>query len=313
MFVVDTSGSMVSSTWDHDANGNTPNVTRWHSLHAALDAGLDEYGPLINAGIKRFPSATAMGAYNSTACTISAVPEAAMDIDNAASIMAAIPFQAATNVQIKGATPTTSGITTAVDELTSEGISNSPVIVLMTDGAANCNLSLPFPDFLEVYDTTLVTTIQDAFVDNDIITHVIGVAIVNMLIGAGNDGTPYANPYLVLNELAVAGGAPLAGATKFHDSGSQAELSAELASVLDPIACLVDLTRLPEGPPTLAQVPNLVFELDGAAIPHVGSCADGDGWTWVVQDQQVRFCGATCEDYKDGPSNIDVGYGSDCP
>jgi hypothetical protein len=311
MFVVDTSGSMVSSTWDHDANGNTPNVTRWYSLYAALDAALDEYGPLINAGIKRFPSSTATSMYNSTACTTSAVPDEAMGIDNAAGIMAAIPAQAATNAEIKGGTPTSLGITTAVDHLTSQGISNSPAIVLMTDGTANCNLALPFPNIIEDYDSTLVTTIEDAFFADDIITHVVGVAIVNMLIGSGNDGTPYGNPYLILNDLAVAGGAPLAGSTKFHDSSTQADLSTELAAVLDPIACVVDLTRLPEGPPTLAQVAGVAFEIDGAAIPYVASCASGSGWTWVLQGEQVRFCGTYCQDYKDGAQNIDAGY--DCP
>lgn len=310
MFVVDTSGSMVGSTWDHDANGNTPNVTRWYSLHAALDATLDDYAPLLHAGLTRFPSSTASSMYNATACTTSDTPEAPMDVGNGAGIMAAIPAQAATNAEIKGGTPTTLGIVTAVDHLTSQGISSTPSIVLMTDGAANCDLSLPFPNILEDYDVNLVPTLEDASFDG-IITHVVGIAITNALIGSGNDGTPYANPYVVLNDAAVAGGAPLAGSTKFHDAGTQAELSTALAAVLDPIACLVDLTRLPEGPPTLAQVPGVAFEIDGSPIPYVDSCASGNGWTWVQEGEQVRFCGTYCQDYKDGPTSIDAGY--DCP
>jgi hypothetical protein len=311
MFVVDGSGSMVNSTWDHDANGNTANVTRWYSLHAALDAALDEYGPLLHAGVKRFPSSTATSMYNTTACTTSAVVEAPMDIDNAASIMAAIPAQAATGVQIKGSSPTTLGIDAAVDQITSQRISNSPAIVLFIDGTPNCNYALPFPNIIEDYDATLVPTIEDAFLGDGIITHVLGIGIVNMLTGANNDGVPYGNPYLILNDVAVAGGAPLAGATKFHDAGTQAELSTGLAAVLDSISCVVDLTRVPEGPPTLAQVPGIVFEQDGAAIPYVASCASGNGWSWALQGEQVRFCGSYCETYKDDPSNIDAGYG--CP
>lgn len=309
MFVVDASGSMVNLTWNHDADGNTPNVTRWYSLHAVLEAALSEYAPLLNAGVKRFPSSTATGTYQATACDTSLTPEANMDVDNANGVMAVIPPQAATSAEVKGGTPTTKGIDAAVSHILDQGIANSRSIVLMTDGAANCNTLLPFPNMLEDYDLTLAPTIEDAYLTHAITTHVLGIAIVDMLVGVGMDGFPHANPYVTLNDAAVAGGAPLGGVTKFHSASTQAELATALETVLDPIACVVDLTRVPEGPPMLAEVPDVGLEIDGAPIPHVLSCAAGNGWTWAVEGEQVRFCGTYCEDFKANLGlGIDVDY-----
>jgi hypothetical protein len=68
--------------------------------------------------------------------------------------------------------------------------------------------------------------------------------------------------------------------------------------VLDQLVCTLDLSSLPDGPPTPNELPDVSFELDGASIPMLDDCAAGNGWTWLILGEHVRFCGSYCEAFK---------------
>jgi hypothetical protein len=163
MLVVDASGSMVyePNNWDHDLDGNTPLVTRWFSLHGVVDTVMSNYGPAMNSGLQRFPSAAACDpspCYNVTSCTTETSPEVEMALDNGAAVLAALPGPNADSTEIEGGTPATKGMVSAINHLLTLPEELPRYVVLITDGAANCNTDLPFPDYIEFYDETLPTT-----------------------------------------------------------------------------------------------------------------------------------------------------------
>jgi hypothetical protein len=315
MLVVDASGSMVAFTWDHDVNPNTVNVTRWSSLRNVVQTIVNTYDDRFLAGIQRFPSAAACDpnpCYNITACTTEATPEADIALNNAASILASIPAANATSTEIEGATPTTLGLESAINHLNQAAGDSPRYIVLVTDGAANCNTNLPFPDVIESYDETLPFVVEDAYQLDGIPTFVVGIGIVNMTVGAGADGSPEANPWVRLNDVAIAGGTALGGAEKFYNADNQNELSSALDGIFSSLmACEIDLGTLPDGPPTPMQEPYVDLESNGQTIPYVNSCADQNGWTWIEAGAVAELCGTYCDQFASDAASITVVYG--CP
>jgi hypothetical protein len=296
----------------------TPNVTRWNTLHAVVTAVMDQFGPAMNAGIKRFPSETACDpnpCYNATACTVTGAPEVGIGLDNGAAIIAAIPGANDNGSSVEGGTPSTSGINVAVEHLQAQDPDIPRYILFITDGAANCTPGFDFPELVESYDETLEPTVADALADDNITTFVVGVDIVDMLFGVGPDGSPEANPFERLNDVALAGGAPKnmgMDAEKFFNSTNQDELLTALSGIIDEITeCIIDLSIPPLMPPEPIQIPYVSFTADGMEVPYVTDCANEDGWTWIEEGLIVTFCGSYCDDFKQGGVVFDGTYG--CP
>ena len=136
-----------------------------------------------------------------------------------------------------------------------------------------------------------------------------------MLTGAGPDGSPEANAYERLNDVALAGGAPKNGgmdAEKFFNSTNQDELLTALSGIIDEITeCIIDLSMTEAGVPDPIQIPYVTFTADGMEIPYVDDCANEDGWTWIEEGVIVTFCGSYCDDFKQGGVVFDGTYG--CP
>src|SRR5690606_263351 len=190
MWVVDTSGSM-GLLWDHDLNPNTPAQTRWKVLHGAISTVMQQFGPATNAGIQRFPSEAACDpnpCYNSTGCLVSESPDVGVALNNGAAMLAAMPGADDDGTSIEGGGPITSAINSAVTYLSSLAPEVPRHIVLITDGAANCTPGFAIPELLESYDETLVPTVEAALDDNGIETYVVGIEIVDAVLGAGTDG-----------------------------------------------------------------------------------------------------------------------------
>ena len=321
MLVVDASGSMISNTWDHDLNNGTPEETRWKTLYGVVETVMDQFGPAMRAGIKRFPSETACDpnpCYNSTACTVTPSPEVTVDINNGAAILAAIPGPDDDGSSVEGGTPTTRGVNSAVTHLRSLSEEIPRYILLITDGAANCTPDLAFPALVEDYDETLAPTVQGALDDDAITTFVVGIDIIDQLLGVGPDGSPEANPYERLNEVALAGGAPKNMGNdpeKFFNATNQDELLTALGGIIDEITeCVIDLSMTEEGPPDPIQVPFVQFTADGMTIPYLmdpADCDSMDGWTWLEYGVIVTFCGQYCDDFKTASAVFDGLYG--CP
>ncbi|HVI04075.1 MAG TPA: vWA domain-containing protein [Enhygromyxa sp.] len=314
MLVVDASGSMISNQWDHDLDAQTPNETRWRTLYGVVESIMNQFGPAMNAGIKRFPSETACDpnpCYNETACVVTADPEVGVGLDNGA----AIPGPDDNGSSVEGGTPSTLGINAAVEHLSAQSPDIPRYILFITDGAANCTPGFNFPEVVENYDETLEPTVAAALADNNITTFVVGIDIINMLIGAGPDGSPEANPYERLNDVALAGGAPKNMGNdpeKFFNATNQDELLTALSGIITEITdCVIDLSSTEQGAPPPNQIPFVTFEADGDLVPFVEDCENEDGWAWLEYGVVVTFCGSYCDDFKGGGVVFDGTYG--CP
>lgn len=323
MLIVDASGSMVVNSWDHDLDGGTPDVTRWNTLHGVVSTVMNNFGAQINAGIQRFPSSDACpmyvspqntNCYNSGACPVNDAPEVSVAPDNAVAIIGAIPGPDAVYPEVIGGTPATAGVKSALAHLKSLPPPNLNYMLLITDGAANCVEGLPFPQALETYDDGLQLTVGNAFTNDSIPTFVVGIDILDALVGMGSDGSPEANAYAELNEVAVAGGVPKnmgMDADKFFNTTNEQELLDALSSIIGEVTeCTIDLTMQDGGPPTEDQIPYVKFTVNGTDVPFVENCDSESGWTWIVEGEIMTFCGSYCEDFKNG-APMEGTYG--CP
>jgi hypothetical protein len=95
------------------------------------------------------------------------------------------------------------------------------------------------------------------------------------------------------------------GGTEFTDylvANDEDSLEDALSSIAHTVSsCVFNL----EEPDETAD-PDLVnFYFDGEIVVHVEDCSSGDGWTWHDEEHtQVEFCGAACDDIKDGHVNV---------
>ena len=315
MLVLDKSGSMVTNAWDHDGNPGTPDETRWKTLHRVTTFVLDNFEDGIDFGAQLFPSTAACpgaNCYNADACVVSGTPEQVPMSSNGAAILASIPAAGADSTQIEGGTPAADGIRSALAALQNYPSEPAPAMILITDGAANCKSGAVCTDLtncplLEDYDTDLPMVVANANDNDGISTYVIGIDIIDALVGVGpGNGTPEANPYERLNEVAEAGGKARPGADKFYNATNEAELLAALQVIVGEVAtCDIDLNKPPNEPPSSAQIDLVEFEIGGVKVPELEispeECNMGleDGWIWIGEPGNlVRFCGSFCDDLK---------------
>ena len=315
MLVLDKSGSMVTNSWDHDGDAGTPVETRWKTLHRVTTFVLNNFENGIDFGAQLFPSTAACpgaNCYNADACIVSNTPEVSPASANGSAILAGIPGADADNTQIEGGTPAADGIRSALAVLQGLPAEPAPAMILITDGAANCKTGevcegLTNCPLLEEYDTDLPVVVGDAFNNDGISTYVIGIDIVDELVGVGTgNGTPEANPYERLNEVAIAGGQPRPGADKFYNATNEAELQMALEAIVGEVAsCQIDLTEPPNSPPSAEQINLVEFFIGGNMVPKLNiseaECEAGaeDGWIWVgTPGEVVLFCGSFCADLK---------------
>ncbi len=320
MLVLDKSGSMVANSWDHDGDdpdedglqedGVTPAsdpITRWYSLHTVADQVLNQFDTTINFGMQLFPAEEACACYDAGACPVNGTPEVGVSPQNATDILTELPAAESDSDDINGGTPATAGIVSALDHLLSLDPTQDRYILLVTDGAANCGVDADMPELLEDYDEGLPIAVADAFAQG-IPTYVVGIDIVDELAGEGIDGSPEANAYEKLNEVAEAGGVANEGIDKFFNVANEDELQSALDEIAGAVqGCEMDLDPLP----LPSQIPYVSFtDENQAEIPYVTDCVNEDGWTWVVEGERVEFCGTYCDSFKGGAA-FDGIYG--CP
>ncbi len=301
MLVLDKSRSMTNP-WDHDLDPTTPQLSRWHSLHNVVSDMTDQFAGTINFGSILFPSADAWldEPINDHSCVVAAFPEVEVAPNTRDDILASMP--APTDLTISGGTPTAAGVQTAVDHLLSLPGDAPRAVLLLTDGAANCNPDEAPEDTLFVYDAQVPLVVAAAFADHAIPTYVIGINILDEM------GTkPAVNPYEALTEVASAGGAPSTGIDTFYNSFNEIELADALEQVAMKIECTVSLPEEPQFP-DLAEV-----SVDGTGWNQVADCDAGDGWVYtspVAPFNAIQLCGTAC-DALQGGGTVQVEYG--CP
>ena len=300
MLVLDKSGSMVANPaglWDHDADVNTPKITRWNSLYQVVQLVTTDYNDSINFGANLFPSTKALGEYKATACVVEGnveIPVAPMNKD---AILNGIPQ--AGDTSLKGGTPSAAGVAAALAHLKTLDPQVPAAVLLVTDGAANCATGAQPPGLFEAYDQTLHTVVQDAWNIDKIPTYVVGIDTKNVVSGNEQDGNPNAtNTYEKLNELAVDGGKPKDDpAEKFYNAVNQIQLKAALDIIAaDALSCLIPLESQPGFPEETKVI------IGDADIPMIVDCATENGWVYEMDMMGlytgIRLCGTACEQLK---------------
>ena len=293
ILVLDKSGSMVSNSWDHDANGGTPDITRWNSLHNVVTLVVNNFDSQFEFGAQLYPSTSASNGYNANACLVNNPLEVPIAPANAANVLLGIP--AADSDDIHGGTPTSSGMSSAIDHLVDVDDGDAAAIILVTDGAANCwqdagNVSQLF----EIYDPDLLGIVGDAYSDLEIPTYVVGIDIQDELLPNQPDGQPDGiNPLEQLNELAVAGGKPLGGQTDFYQTQNELDLQEAVQAIVDDAqSCTVLLDPAPPFPDFVEVIMN------DMAVPQVVDCENEDGWVYTNPNgpyDSLELCGTWCE------------------
>jgi hypothetical protein len=303
VLVLDKSGSMIQNTWDHDADPQTPQVTRWKSLHAVVSQIVNGFDEQFQFGAQLYPSKSATNEYNQNACLVETPPEVLIAPNNAVPILLEIPTANSNNV--RGGTPASSGMTSAIDHLVDTDDGNPMAIILVTDGAANCRTDAAdnFERF-ESYDVNLPTIVGDAYNDLGIPTYVVGIDILNVTTLVTNvnnhpaDGEPDGiNTFNKLNEVAVAGGKPLGGMADFYQTENEIELADALQSIVDDaVSCTVLLDPIPSFPELIEVV------VDDQNVPEVMDCASEDGWVYTNPNgpyDSLELCGTWCDGLQD--------------
>lgn len=313
MLVVDKSGSMVANPngyWDHDGDDAdndmlkdvdmmtpaTAKITRWNSLYDTVKFIVDSFDNSMNLGMILFPSKTAVADYSDKACPVNVMPEVKVGPMNGAAILAALP--GAMDTTLKGGTPAAKGLKVAVGELESLMSTQPNFILFLTDGASNCDEeAVDNTGLFEVYDESVPMIVGDAFTNKAIPTYVVGIAIANMTSAAAKDGNPdNTNAYDKLNEVAVAGGVPRPGDTKFYDTQNQIELQDALNQIsMQILSCTLKLDPVPIYPDYV--------EVTVAGVEYgnmqVKDCMTESGWMFTSPAMdEIVLCGQACTDFQ---------------
>lgn len=295
--VLDKSGSMVIETWDADQDDSTPDVTRWLSLHNVVSFILDSFDEKVNFGAVLFPSEDALSQFSPEGCAMQSSPEVPVAPSNGAAILDAIPGATAGDNRIQGGTPAAEGVRVAREHLMTLDPTIERFMILVTDGAANCSddfpeCSEPGCDLFEVYDEDLPAVVQEAFDVDGIPTFVVGIDILDEVIGEGEfDGRPAVNTFEKLNEVSEAGGRARDSDEKFFNALNEADLQEALEQIAGQVfSCTVPLTPAPDHPRFVE------IEIDGETVPKVEDCETEDGWVFVDEEtfDTIRLCNVAC-------------------
>ncbi len=315
VLVLDKSGSMVQNSWDADNDPKTAEETRWRSLHDVVSFVVGTFETEINFGATLFPSTAAIAELGAGACVVSETPEVPVAALNGDGVLGGIPNANAV-ATINGATPATAGIQTALEHLKGLDETIDRFMILITDGAANCGADADTSmcpglgcGLMEEYDTNLPTVVGDAFEVDGVPTFVIGIDILDELVGGEpNDGQVAANTFTELNAVAEAGGRGREGAEKFFNATNEIELQDALAEIAGQVvSCTIPLNPEPTAPDFVE------IEIGGTAIDRVEDCETEDGWVYSNPEgpyDAIELCNAACDALANN-GELDATFG--CP
>jgi hypothetical protein len=286
VLVLDKSYSMIDNVWDHDDDPATGGVTRWHSLYDSVAFIIDEFDDGLDFGAVLFPSIDVPDNAWQNACMVALEPDAPVAPSNGEAVLAALPDR--DTMSIFGGTPASEGISTALNHLRSLDPERPRAMILITDGAANCLAGTTDDAVFDIYDENLPALVASAFNDEDIPTYVVGIDIID-----GIANYPQDNPYVRLNEVAIAGGFPQPGAEKFHNARDEGELRSAISQISSQIGCIIPLDEAP------AQPDLLTIFIDGEEIPRVDGCEGEElGWRYtnpMGPYDEIELCADACD------------------
>ena len=257
-------------------------TSKWSAAVAALTSVLGTYSTDVRWGLTMFPDTT------NNSCSQDAIPLPVAN-NNAAPISTLLDAALATTDPNYPDGPCVTNIDTGITQAATDpalaDATHKSYVMLISDGAqAGCDLAGG--------DAGTETAIGNLFTMRDVATFVVG-------FGSGTDAAQ-------LNTFAIAGGKPLAGATKYY----QADTAAQLDQAFQSIAGLVvscDYTVNPP-PPDLAQT--YVFYENTELVPRDPTHAAG--WDYDPVTMTLTMYGSYCDRLKSKVvDDVDVVFG--CP
>lgn len=304
-FVVDRSGSMGEAF-----EGSI--TSKYQAARHAIAALLRDIGHRVRYGATVFPSKTdpqSCIAGEQIFQTTRGDPVDCAVLGRSGPLLADFNARLA-SFSPNGATPTSATLDALLPTLTE--LEGDTFVVLVTDGAPNCNFEASCPASectLNIENLTVGSTActrdvnccdpggllgQNApgyCVDTDATEHAVD-SLAEAGIMTYVVGLPGAEPYAaLLNRLAAAGGTARGAETDYYAVGDADALSEALRDIGTGIAirCSIDLETPPEDP---ARV-NVYF--DGDVVPS----GDDDGWIWDG-DQRIEVRGEACDRLRSG-------------
>jgi len=276
MFVLDKSGSM-------DSAFGTLRLSRWRSLTTALSNVLPPVDQTMELGALLFPS----GAGDT--CSVSSSANLQPGFGNVGPMLTLMRATAPS-----GHTPTAMAMYQAASVLVANRAATSArALVLATDGAPNCNASLNpntcacasgsggvggrcLQSILCLDDARSISTIASLEQIN-LPTYVIGI----------QDTSSAAIE--VLNQMAIAGGRPRAGAQAYYAVSSEPELESALTAIRNQVGKCVYLTSsVPD------ELGSIVLSVNGSVVPYDPN--GHDGWWWSNKSNgELEIEGHACD------------------
>ncbi|EDM73579.1 hypothetical protein PPSIR1_06648 [Plesiocystis pacifica SIR-1] len=275
VLVVDRSGSMSDNPLGDE--------TRWEALHGVISEVVSGQEASLQLGLTMFPAADAGTTWEQGACLAPTQLDVAVGADTGAAILGALPGP---NAITQGGTPAAAAVQLAADHLRARDTQDPKLLVLVTDGAANCAADSADWQASLVYDEALQDAVANASMDG-ITTHVVGIQIDTEL-----DAQAGVVPAEQLHEVAQLGGAGLDGEYAFYQVEDQAMLSAALSSITADISCTLEFGE------TVDTGREALVVVGDEPVEQATDCATEDGWVYTADDTGIQLCGAACERFQ---------------
>jgi hypothetical protein len=275
VLVVDRSGSMSANPLGDG--------TRWAALHGVISEVVAGQDANTQFGLAMFPATDAGATWLEGACNVSSEMDVAVGPDNALAILSTLP---PADAMMLGGTPAAAALELAAAHLRARSSDEPKLMVLITDGEANCAVGAGALDSL-AYDEGLQDAVANAQLDG-ITTYVVGIQISDEI-----SPTSGVVPSEMLDEVAQLGGAPLIGEHAFYSVDDQATLAEALSSITVNIGCTialgsdVDTTR------------EALVSVAGDYVDQIVDCESEDGWAYGGEDgASLLLCGQACADFQ---------------
>lgn len=287
VFVIDRSGSMADSL-------NRGGPSRWSAMYDVLSETLPAFEHAMRMGVLLFPRVPVSAALAS-AQSCDQLPGTGVDVaplrDNAGTVLTAIR-----QFGPSGATPTASAVRRAARFTAATGSRElARYLVLATDGAPNCNLTLNPSTCTCAYggtncanaglgarycldDDATVVAIDEAR-RGGIATYVIGI-----------DGDLNERYLRVLDRMALAGGRALPTAPRYYSIQDRAQLAVAFETIQRTVTrCAYVTPSRPDDPD------RITVTRGGATIPR--DPTRREGWDWTDRDYgELTLFGAACDE-----------------
>jgi hypothetical protein len=281
LVVLDRSSSMY-----REAGFGVPGVDRWNPAVAAIRSVTASLDDRVQFGLMLFANPDAPAGM--TLCGAGKV-DVAPAPDTGPAIAAELTGDP--NELTGSWTPTAVSLAAARTALS--GLPGRSYVLLVTDGAPNCNSSLDGArcrcgsDTMSCADNPRLCIDEDRSVAEVAALHEAGIDTYVV----GYETSAWAD---VLDRMAAAGGT---GRTSHIPVGDEASLRSALTEIAGSvISCTVELS----GPPDVVEFVQVT--LDGVDVPHE-SVARGDASWALVDERFVQLRGAACTTLRDGAAH----------